>query len=57
MDSLARITFDTCHRLTDAGIARLARLPELRELRVSGKGITAAVRDRFPTRVRVFVGG
>ena len=57
MDSLARITFDTCHGLTDAGIARLARLPELRELRVSGQGITAAVRDRFPTHVRVFVGG
>ena len=33
MDSLERITFDTCHGLTNAGIARLARLPKLRELR------------------------
>ena len=39
MDSLERITFDACHGLTNAGVARLARLPRLRELR-------AAVRSR-----------
>lgn len=54
MDSLERITFDACHGLTNAGIARLARLPTLRELRVSGKGITSEVRAAFPPRVRVF---
>ena len=54
MDSLERITFDTCHGLTDAGVARLARLPRLRELRVSGRGVTAAVRQAFPATVAVY---
>ena len=53
MDSLERITFDSCHELTDAGIASLARLPRLRELRVSGRGITSAVGTVFPPQVRV----
>jgi hypothetical protein len=53
MGSLQRITFDTCHDLTNAGIARLARLPALRELSISGKRITPAVKDAFPPRVRV----
>jgi hypothetical protein len=53
MDSLERITFDACHGLTDAGIAALARLPRLRELRVSGRGLTAAVRAPFPPDVAV----
>jgi hypothetical protein len=56
MDSLERITFDTCHGLTNAGIARLARLPKLRELRVSGRGITSEVRAAFPPAVQVFCG-
>lgn len=47
MNSLERITFDHCHRLTDAGIARLARLPKLRQLRVSGRGLTSAVINGF----------
>jgi hypothetical protein len=54
MDSLERITFDACHGLTNAGVARLARLPNLRELRVSGHGVTPGLRDAFPARVRVF---
>lgn len=54
MDSLERITFDACHGLTNAGVARLGRLPRLRELRVSGKGITFEVVDAFPPRVSVF---
>jgi hypothetical protein len=54
MDSLERITFDTCHGLTNAGVARLTRLPRLRELRVSGKGVTSEVVDAFPPRVSVF---
>jgi hypothetical protein len=53
MDSIDRVTFDACHGLTNAGIARLARLPRLRELRVSGKGVTSGVADAFPPRVSV----
>jgi hypothetical protein len=53
MDSLERITFDACHELTPAGVARLARLPRLRELRVSGRLITANLGEGFPRRVRV----
>jgi hypothetical protein len=54
MDSLERVTFDACHGLTNAGVARLARLPNLRELRVAGRGLTSEIRDAFPPRVRVF---
>jgi hypothetical protein len=53
MDSLERITFDTCHELTNAGIARLARLPRLRELNASGRQITSEVRKAFPATVEV----
>ena len=53
MSSLERVTFDACHGLTNAGVARLARLPRLRELRVSGKGITPGVSAAFPSTVRV----
>lgn len=53
MDSLERITFDSCHELTNAGIARLARLPRLRELRVSGRGLTPEVTAAFAPRVHV----
>ena len=56
MDSLERITFDTCHGLTNAGVARLARLPRLRELRVSGKGITRDIADSFSSQVTVSIG-
>jgi Leucine-rich repeat (LRR) protein len=54
MDSLERITFDACHGLTNTGIARLARLPKLRELRVAGKGLTSEISSLFPPRVTVF---
>ena len=54
MDSIERITFDTCHDLTNAGVARLTRLPRLRELRVSGQRVTSEVVDAFPPRVSVF---
>jgi hypothetical protein len=53
MDSLERVTFDTCHGLTDAGVAKLARLPNLRELRVSGRQITSAVGRPFSPSVKV----
>jgi hypothetical protein len=54
MDSLERITFDACHGLTNDGIVRLARLPRLRELRVSGKRVTPDVAEAFSPRVSVF---
>jgi hypothetical protein len=57
MDSLERITFDACHGLTNAGVARLARLPKLRELRVSGGQITTDVVGMFPPGVSVHPGG
>ncbi|MGV3710940.1 MAG: hypothetical protein ACO1Q7_19105 [Gemmatimonas sp.] len=53
MVSLERITFDSCHRLTDAGVARLALLPRLRELSVSGNALTPAVARMFPDGVTV----
>jgi len=54
MESLERITFDMCHGLTDTGVALLARLPRLRELRVSGKGVTPAMLTKFREHVSVF---
>jgi Leucine Rich repeat len=53
VESLESVTFDSCAQLTNAGIAALARLPRLTELRVSGAGLTAAVGDAFPPTVRV----
>ena len=57
LESLERVTFDACHHLTDAGVAALARLPRLRELRIAGRRITAAVAEGFPPTVRVSWGG
>jgi hypothetical protein len=53
MATLERVTFDTCHHLTNAGVARLARLPRLEELRVSGRGITPGLEALFPPSVAV----
>ena len=55
MESLECVTFDGCHNLTNAGIAHLARLPRLRELRASGRQITPDVVDTFSPGVNVFV--
>ena len=57
MDSLERITFDGCHGLTNAGVARLARLPKLRELRVSGRRITNDLVGLLPPGIEVHAGG
>jgi hypothetical protein len=54
MNTLEQVTFDGCHRLTDSGVAKLARLPRLRELRVSGKGLTAGIGGMFPASVTVY---
>lgn len=53
ISSLEEITFDSCAQLTDGGIASLAVLPRLLELRVSGRGITSAVGKPFPPGVTV----
>jgi hypothetical protein len=54
MDSLEDVTFDSCAGLSNAGIAALARLPRLRELRVeSMPKVTAEVAAAFPATVRV----
>jgi hypothetical protein len=55
MASLERITFDGCHNLTNAGLAHLATLPRLRELRVSGRGIRADAAAAFRPEVAVYV--
>lgn len=53
LDSLERVTFDNCHRLTNAGIAHLARLPRLVRLRVNSHGVTRAARAAFAATVDV----
>jgi Leucine-rich repeat (LRR) protein len=54
MPSLEEVTFDTCTGLTNAGVAALARLPRLRELRVSGMPhVSADVTAAFAAPVRV----
>jgi hypothetical protein len=53
MTTLERVTFDTCHNLTDAGVAHLARLPNLKELRASGRRISAGLGRLFPPSVSV----
>jgi hypothetical protein len=53
VDTLERITFDQCHGLTDEGVAKLARLPRLREVRVVGRAITDKVATMFPPTVSV----
>jgi Leucine-rich repeat (LRR) protein len=57
LESLERVTLDTCHSLTNGGVATLARLPRLRELRVSGRGITPEVARAFRPGVIVAAGG
>jgi len=54
MPSLEEIEFDSCAGLTNTGIAVLARLPRLRELRVSGMPkVTGDVAAAFAAHVRV----
>jgi hypothetical protein len=57
MPSLERITFDACHNLTNEGVATLAGLPRLRELRVAGRGVTEELEVAFGPTVTVSVGG
>jgi hypothetical protein len=54
MESLERITLDGCAGVSNTGLAHLTRLPRLRELRVSGPGITSDIVSAFPARTRVY---
>ena len=53
LHSLERVTFDNCHRLTNAGIAHLARLPRLAHLRVNSRNVTAGAGAAFVAAVDV----
>jgi hypothetical protein len=54
MKSLERVELSSCAGLTDAGIVKLARLPRLRELSVSGvPEVTADIAAAFPRTVSV----
>lgn len=51
--SLEEVEIVGCPGVTDAGVARLARLPRLREVGVSGQQISSSVVEAFPPGVRV----
>jgi hypothetical protein len=54
MGSLEDLEFWACSGITDAGVAGLAILPRLREIRIGGcKRVTRGVISRFPAHVRV----
>jgi hypothetical protein len=53
IDSLETVIFDACHNLTNDGIAALARLPRLKELRISGNSLTRDVVKAFGSTVDV----
>jgi hypothetical protein len=53
MDSLEEITLAGCAGVTNTGLVHLARLPRLREFRVSGPQITPDIASHFPSGVRV----
>jgi hypothetical protein len=53
IDSLEEVEMYGIPGITDAGITKLARLPRLRTLNVSGQSISAAVADAFPAHVKV----
>ncbi len=55
MDSLEKLTFSACNELTNAGIAALTRLPNLKRLDASGLQLTPDVASKFAPRVRVRV--
>jgi hypothetical protein len=57
LDTLERVTFDNCHRLTNAGITQLARLPRLRHLRVNSRGVTRSAGEAFARTVDVDIEG
>lgn len=57
LEALERVTLDNCHRVTNAGIAHLARLPRLSRLRVNSHNATPEVRRVFAAAVDVDIDG
>jgi len=54
MISIERVEFSSCAGLTTAGIAKLARLPKLREVSVGGMPkVSSEITAAFPSSVRV----
>jgi hypothetical protein len=53
IESLEEVTLDGCAGVTDAGIAKLARLPRLRKVGATGPAITPAVAAAFGPGVEV----
>ena len=53
MPSLESVTFDKCAGVTNRGVRSLARLPRLKELRISGPQIAADAAKDFPPGVQV----
>ena len=53
MVPLEEVEIYGCPGVTDVGVARLARLPRLREVKISGQHVSSAVADAFPPGVRV----
>lgn len=53
LNALERVSLVACHNLTNAGVAQLARLPNLRELEISGNALTESVKAVFPSSVRL----
>ena len=57
MTSLEEVEFSACAGLTNQGIATLAKLPRLRELRAGGMPkVTSDIVEIFPASVRVEIG-
>jgi hypothetical protein len=58
IDSLESVEFASCAGLTNAGVAKLARLPKLREVRLGGMPrVTRDVAGVFGAGVEVVLGG
>ena len=53
IDALEHVEIHGCPGITDAGVARLARLPRLREVDISGQNVSSLVIDAFPPGVNV----
>jgi hypothetical protein len=54
MESLETLTFWSVARITNAGVAELAKLPRLREVTIEGSpNVTRAIASAFPPEVRV----
>jgi hypothetical protein len=51
MDSLERIELDSCHWITNDGVRKLARLPNLARITVSGRQLTPDVLRAFDSGV------